>query len=585
MLRKSALLVAAALLAAGLALPAFSAERGGKLDDCIFLDIGEILANPGEDVIVPITISNVTGWDVMAFEMEICWCDLPAGLLQYIECEPGEVMVNSMWPAPMCGPCGPNCISVAAAHALPLRGEGVLFWLKFHVSANAKPCMCCSLWFNGVSLYDPEIPLNVCLSGGEVCVDWCDVSGTIRAWYCAYDDCGKPYYLRYLEDVRVHLYQCDTPIATTYTDRAGRFFFECLPPLPIPGEKEICPYCVEIDYCAVPRSLITAFDAAVILKYLVCMDDLLCCPIFQCGDWVYPQMVAADVNCTDVITAYDASLILQYVVGLIPAFPCPDMWLWYFSLCRSCEHSCPGGFGITGVLKGDVSGLCYRDVPLIKGVTPGIELGVPRHFGDYVEVPVSVKNAQDIRSAQFEISYNVRDFAVIEVKTAGPASGFLSAFNADNGSLFVAMASSSSFSGSGDIAIVTLKKKHTPIPTASTRMQVASALLNETAPVIDSKPRDAEIVRFTLGPVSPNPFTDATVISYSAPSSAGVLIEMYDVNGRLVRTLESARVDAGTHHVTWDGSDDAGARVARGVYFCRINAGEFSATEKVVLLK
>jgi len=586
MLRRSALIFAAVLLAVGLAAPAFSAETGGKLDDCISIRIGDIIADPGEDISVPVYLSDVTGWGVMAFELEICWCELPAGLLQYVRCRPGEILTNAVgWGPPVCGQCGPNCVDIADAGAFALEGSGVLLYLDFHISANAKPCMCCELWFEEVNLYDPEDPLNVCDSGGEVCIDWCDISGTIMAWYCAYDGCGDLFRTTPLPGVRVHLYQCDEPVATTYTDDAGKFLFECMPPLPIPGEKEVCPYCVEIDYCAVPRGLITAFDAAIVLKYLVCMDDLMCCPIFQCGVWVYPQMVAADVNCTDVITAYDASLILQYVVGLIPAFPCPDMWSWYFALCRNCEHYCPAGFGITGVLKGDVSGYCYRDAPVLTGASPEIELGIPRHFGDYVDVPVSVKDATDIHSAQFEVTYNERDFAVISVETAGPASGFLSAFNADGGSLLVAMASSSSFSGSGDIAVIRLKKKHAPIPTASTRMEMASALLNETAPAIDKKPRDAEIVRFGLGPISPNPFTDDAVIAYSAPSSSGLSIGIYDVNGRLIRALRSGGVSAGTHQVTWDGRDENGARVARGVYFCRMNAGEFSATEKVVLLK
>jgi hypothetical protein len=585
MLRRSGFLLAAVLVAIGFALPAFPAETGGKLDDCIFVDIGDVLANPGEDVAVPIHISNVTGWGVLAFDMEICWCDLPVGLLQYLGCHPGEVMACSSWPTLMCGPCGPNCVSVTSASATPLEGEGILFSLIFHVSANAKPCMCCPIRFEHVYLYDPEDPLNVCESGGNVCVDWCDVSGRVSAWYCDYDDCDIPYYLRYLEGVRVNLYQCDESIATTYTDPQGYFAFTCLPPLPVPGAKDVCPYCVNLDYCEVPRGLITAFDAALILKYLVCMDDLDCCPIFQCGDWVYPQIVAADVNCTDVVTAYDASLVLQYVVGLLPAFPCPDMWLWYYMLCRNCEHTCPAGFGIVGVLKGDVSGMCYREPPLFTGASPEAELGIPRHFGDYVEVPVSVKNVTDVYSAQFEVDYNARDFSVIEVRAAGPASGFMSAFHAADGKLLIAMASSSSFTGGGDVAIVTFKKKHTPVPVASNRMQMTSAMLNETAPVINSTPRTAEIVRFALGPVSPNPFTEAAVITYSAPGRAGLSIGVYDVNGRLVRTVLSGRVDAGTHQVTWDGRDDAGARVARGVYFCRMNAGEFSATEKVVLLQ
>jgi flagellar hook assembly protein FlgD len=44
-------------------------------------------------------------------------------------------------------------------------------------------------------------------------------------------------------------------------------------------------------------------------------------------------------------------------------------------------------------------------------------------------------------------------------------------------------------------------------------------------------------------------------------------------------------VEAGAHQVTWDGRDSAGDKVARGVYFCRMSAGEFSATEKMVMLQ
>jgi hypothetical protein len=585
MLRISGLLLTVAIAIAALALPASGAQTGGKLDDCIFLDIGDMIANPGDDIAVPVSISDVTGWGVMAFEMEICWCDLPTGLLQYVECRPGEVLTGSNWDNLFCGPCGPNCISVTSAGALPLEGQGVLFRLVFHISSNAKPCMCCPLRFESIALYDPEDPLNTCPTNGKVCIDWCDISGTVMAWYCDYDDCNRPYYLRYLEGVRVNLYQCSDFISTTYTDGDGKFDFNCLPPLPIPGDKEVCPYCVDIDYCEIPRSLINAFDAALILKYLVCMDDLMCCPIFQCGDYVYPQMVAADVNCTGVITAYDASLVLQYVVGLLPAFPCADMWSWYYLLCTNCVTFCPGGFGIVGVMKGDVSGACYRLTETLTAAVPEVELGVPRHFGDYVEVPVTVKNAVDVCSAQFTVDYNTRDFAVIDVRPVGLAGGFMTAFNADDGELLIAMASSSSFSGTGDVVMVTLAKNHTPIPAVSTRVEMASALLNETVPTINGRHHDAEIVRFSLGPVSPNPFGETAVINYSAPEGAVVAIGIYDVNGRLVRTVAGGRVEAGSHQAAWDGRDETGARVARGVYFCRMTAGDFSATEKVVLLQ
>ena len=324
----------------------------------------------------------------------------------------------------------------------------------------------------------------------------------------------------------------------------------------------------------------------------MCLDNLDCCWFNVCESskpgGVYPQQVAADVNCTGVITAYDASLILQYVVGLLPALPCPTNWVWYFMGCMgSCTYDCtPGFFWILGVPKGDVSGYCYRDPRILATTAEAtVNLGIPQHFDDYVEIPVMVQNATDVQSAQFNVAYNASDFDVTEVRGIGLGSGMMTAYNADNGELLIAMAGSGSFSGSGNVAMITLHKKHTPIPIASTRVAIDEALLNETAPTIDNQDYNAEIVAFTLGPVSPNPFSKAAVISYSAPRAASVSIDIYDVNGRLVQTVFSGQVEAGTHQATWNGTDSAGARVARGIYFCRMNTGEFNATEKIVMLQ
>ncbi len=589
-MRRILVVMAAMLIAVGVALPAGAAQSGGQLDDCIHVRLGSLIVNPGEDIMVPVAISDVTGWGVMAFEMEICWCELPAGLLQYESCEKGPVAVASGWNMGACGMCGPNCVSVAAAGAFPLVGSGDLFYLKFHVSANAKPCMCCDIWFTTVNLYDPEVPLNVCTYNGEICVDWCDIMGVVRAWYCMTDPCDYTHYPVAIPGVRVHLSHCDQAVSSTYTDNEGFFSFLCLPPLTNSQLLDDCGYCIDLDDCAPFRHEINAFDASLILKYLVCLDDLDCCVFDVCDDKlgdVYPQRVAADVNCTGMITAYDASLILQYVVGLIPAFPCPTNWVWYFMDCMDrCTYDCPGSFWILGVGKGDVSGYCYRDIPAPALTTEAtVMLGIPQHFDGYVEVPVVVQNTSNVFSAQFDVTYNPDDFIVTDVRGVGLASGFMTAYNADNGDLLIAMAGSGSFSGSGNVAIVTLQKKHTPIPVASTRVSMADALLNETTPAIADRQYDAEIVRFALGPVSPNPFSEAAVISYSAPTAASVSIDVYDVNGRLVQTVFSGQVEAGTHQAVWNGTDSAGSRVARGIYFCRMHAGEFSATEKIVMLR
>jgi hypothetical protein len=590
--RRSALPLAALLVAVLFAVPVFAGEAGGTLDDCLHMDIGEIIANPGEDIVVPVYISQTTGWGVMAFDMTICWCDLPAGLLQYVGCRPGSVMVNSRgWSDLVCGACGPNCISMAAAGVYPLEGEGVLVNLIFHISANAKPCMCCDLRFEEINLYDPENPLNVCSTGGQVCVDWCTVIGATLLWWCEYDDCNRVTFPYPVRGVRAHLSRCGQAIATDYTNDDGLVLFDCLEPLNDDGDLADCGYCLDVDFCPIPRDWITAFDAALILKYLVCLDDLDCCAFPYCniqgsGSTVYPQRIAADVNCTQMITAYDASLILQYVVNLLPAFPCPDPWVWQRVVyCDPCQYTCPALFPFVGILKGDVSGRCYDSQGLLAAPTARVKIGVPEHFNGYVEVPVEIKDANNISSAQFELTYNSDDFTVTGVRGVGLGSGFMTAYNADKGTLFIAMAGSGQVSGSGDVAIVTLQKKHTPVPVASTRVEISSAMVDETVAAIEGHDYDAEVVRFALGPVSPNPFRQSAVISYSAPVAASVSIDVYDVNGRLVQTVYSGQVEAGTHQVTWDGTDSAGSKVARGVYFCRMSAGEFSATEKVVLLQ
>ena len=568
---------------------AFAAERGGTLDDCLYMTIGTVYGMPGEDIMVPVTISETTGWGVMAAEFEICWCELPTGLIQLLGCEAGPVAVNSNWTMGECGVCCPNCITVAAAGAQPLVGQGVLFYIKFHISANAKPCMCCDVKFNEIKLYDPEDPLNVCSTDGKVCIPYCDIMGYVMNWWCEQDPCGdwiRPYPI---PEARIHLWDCHGSVATAYSSETGYFDFTCLYPLMDSNGQPVSPdcfYCFDVEQCRLPRSWVSALDASLVLRYLVCSTSLTACSFNHCGVIVYPQQVAADVNCTGVITAYDASLILQFVVGLLPAFPCPDAWVWYRTPCGGCLLDCnmSNKVGIIGLLKGNVNGRPDGGA-MLAAPTATVKVGVPQHFDGYVEVPVGVKHADNVFSTQFELAYNADDFDVTQVRGIGLASGMMTAYNADNGNLLIAMAGSGSFSGSGDVAIVTLQKKHTPIPVASTRLEIVGALLNESAPMIEDHQYDSEVVRFALGPVSPNPFTEAAVISFSAPRASGVSIDVYDVHGRLVQTVLSGQVEAGTHQVTWDGCDSSGSKVARGVYFCRMNAGEFNATEKMVMLQ
>jgi hypothetical protein len=568
--------------------PVQSGENGAGLDDCIHVSIyGNNGAVPGGEVVVPVVISEVTGWGILAFEMEICWCELPAGLLQYEGCSIGPVMDDSDWMPPICNVCAPNCVSVAAASPGPLRGNGPLFYLRFHVSANAKPCMCCDIKFNRVSLYDPEDPLFVCTQDGRVCVDWCDVRGVVKHWYCEYDPCEGWYRPHGIGGVRVHIFDCEGPVASNYTRDDGSFEFLCLKPLDDAGLTQPCYYCVDVGCCGVPADCIGAYDASLILKYLVCSDGLDDCPIGFDGAVVYPQMIAADVNCTKVVTAYDAALILQYVVGIVPTFPCPDMWTWFVLPPGSCALSCPAFMEFVGVLKGDVSGPRLESGDKLTVPTAVMRLGIARADGDFVEIPVLIEDATDVFAAEFEFVFDTDHYSLLELVPAGLASGFLMSYSGEDGHVYAAMASASGFSGNGRMALIRLAQDPTVTPGATVRPSLVSALLNEGVPEVRIETRGFTPVveNFRLGPVSPNPFTNGTVIGFSLAEAADVEIDIYSVNGRLVRSIFAGRADAGAHNAAWDGCDSRGSRVARGVYFCRMEVQGFSATEKVVVLR
>ena len=90
---------------------------------------------------------------------------------------------------------------------------------------------------------------------------------------------------------------------------------------------------------------------------------------------------------------------------------------------------------------------------------------------------------------------------------------------------------------------------------------------------------------FALGQNHPNPFNPSTRIDFSTDERTHVTLEVYDVSGRLIRTLVSREMEAGVHWAEWDGQDEQGGEVASGTYLIRLRAGEKTQGRKAVLLK
>ncbi len=85
--------------------------------------------------------------------------------------------------------------------------------------------------------------------------------------------------------------------------------------------------------------------------------------------------------------------------------------------------------------------------------------------------------------------------------------------------------------------------------------------------------------------VYPNPFNPSTTISYDLPSESLVSIVIYDALGQEIRRLVTEQRPAGRYTVQWDAKDHQGYGVGSGVYIAKIEAGSFSASQKMLLLK
>ena len=94
--------------------------------------------------------------------------------------------------------------------------------------------------------------------------------------------------------------------------------------------------------------------------------------------------------------------------------------------------------------------------------------------------------------------------------------------------------------------------------------------------------------KFSLGQNTPNPFNPQTAITYSLPAGSGgeyVSLRVFDLRNRLVRTLVEGMRPPGTYTIYWDGADQEDRPVANGVYLYRLQAGNFTQTRKMVLLR
>jgi hypothetical protein len=115
--------------------------------------------------------------------------------------------------------------------------------------------------------------------------------------------------------------------------------------------------------------------------------------------------------------------------------------------------------------------------------------------------------------------------------------------------------------------------------------QLIGAYFSDCTPVTAVEESPEIPTETVLWPAVPNPFNPATSIRFDVVREGLVSLRVYDVSGRIVRTLIDGILSPDRYTAVWDGTDDRGRPVATGVYFDRLRTGNDVRTRKLILIK
>ena len=194
-----------------------------------------------------------------------------------------------------------------------------------------------------------------------------------------------------------------------------------------------------------------------------------------------------------------------------------------------------------------------------------------------MSIPVHLsEGAQGVTSVALNFTLDVATANVLDVTSDLP-EGWISGHNVGGNTLKIGMAGGSAISA-GQIATIKLELSGSDesLPEGEFRLNGSEAQAVQ-AQAVPSE--------FALMGNYPNPFSGSTTIGYELSSSSEVTIKVYDMLGREVATLVNEQKAAGQYEVTWDGRGNSGSSVSSGVYFYRIKAGDFTASNKMVVVR
>ena len=522
-------------------------------------------AAPGEDIVIPLTVSETTGLDITAVDMTVTY-DVDIINIDNYDAV-GTLMGDAFWTIiPNITPG--SCIVGGGAFppfGVPLTGSGTLISLVGTVDPTATTGETTDLTFTAF-MFNSGRPVAYTYNGSVTVIEMYSISGTV----VYYDE------LSMVPDVVLDLTGAATQTYTTgadgfyeFTNLASGYYEVAMHKLEVPNNPNV-------DF----SDAVTTAQASVGLYTLGQYDSL-----------------AAEVTGEGIISFDDAVWIAWYAVSLEPQFP--------IAIANGSDWAfVPWGNTydpLTGDVVDDYVGILYGDVftswsPtfIAAGVKPIRKddlLSVDQdsyNEGDVIYVNIHFagdqpQNDQDNCFLQFEMSYNPSrvtfELAHLTDLTEGWTPPFI---NNDNE---IGLIKGGAFNvyqltpdHVGDIMMRLEFKANKPIkeiPVSLNSYQTTSGKVYEA-----SFP-----ATYSLAQNYPNPFNSSTIISYSLPIGGEVTLNIYNTLGQKVRTLFNGAQRIGYYQQAFNGRDDNGVDLASGIYFYQIKSNSYHKTMKMVLVR
>ena len=297
--------------------------------------------------------------------------------------------------------------------------------------------------------------------------------------------------------------------------------------------------------------------------------------------------IKGDVNNDSKVRSNDAFLTLRIAAGLLEP---NEHQKWAADVNDDGKIRSNDAF----LILRKAAGLAAPDIQSVAAIKRTITLTLPQAHGvagESITIPLQVDSIDGVASGDICIAYNNKVLRAFDVSS--DADALLASNIAEPGTVRITFASSDRLNSKtlAGIRFNILADDVSPLTIQRAELYQENALL------VDSKNINGQFASWAIPPEHsallsnfPNPFNPETWIPYQLAQDAYVIIRIYDGKGQLVRFIDLGVKPAGVYLTKdrtayWDGRNNQSEKVASGLYFYQLKAGEFSAVRRMVIMK